>query len=550
MSPRPRTGGKSAAPRVTAHPTARDAARTPERAGSTLLFLLGDQLDRGSPTLADLGPHDHILMAEVRGESTHVPSHIQRTVLFLSAMRHHAQWLEKQKHRVRYVALTDAANTHTLGGELARAINELKPSRVRLIRPGEHRVLADLRDVCDAAGVPLEVLEDTHFVVTPSEFDAWAAPRKSFKMEDFYREQRRRLNILIDADGEPEGGRWNFDAENRDGPGAAGPGLLSPPLRFAPDAITRSVIADVRRILPNLPGRLDNDDFGWPVTREQALDVLHDFIARRLHNFGRTQDAMWRGEWSMNHALLSSSLNLKLLHPRECVDAAVEAYRDGKAPLAAVEGFIRQIIGWREFIRGIYFREGPDYADRNWLQATTPLPELFWTGKTDLRCLHECVNEVLDRAYGHHIQRLMVIGNFTMLLGVNPRAVSDWFLGMYVDAVDWVTLPNVLGMSQHADGTATRGPVVGTKPYAASGQYIKRMSNYCSGCRYDPTKRTGDDACPFTTLYWDFLLRHRARFKHNHRMRTILANLDRFSPSHLQEITISAQRVRRDLAVE
>lgn len=522
-------------------------ARTPAQNG-TLLFLLGDQLDRAAPTIANLGPEDVVLMAEVKGESEHVPSHVQRTVLFLSAMRHHAQWLKQQGHRVHYVHLDDSQNTHSLAGELIRAVHRFKPRSVTLIRPGEHRVHAALTDACRSQSTPLQLVEDTHFLVNPSEFDSWASGRVSFKMEDFYREQRRRLNVLMTDDGEPEGGRWNFDVENREGPGSLGPGLLTSPLRFTPDAITRQVIADVKSALPALPGRIES--FDWPVTREDALAALQDFVDHRLFHFGRTQDAMWQGAWSMNHSLISAALNLKLLNPRECVEAAVEVYRSGKAPIAAVEGFVRQIIGWREFIRGIYFREGADYGSRNWLGATGTLPEFFWTGETDMNCLRQCVGEVLDRAYGHHIQRLMVIGNLTMLLGVHPKAISDWFLGMYVDAVDWVTLPNVLGMSQHADGTARRGPVVGTKPYAASGQYIKRMSNYCSGCKYDPLKRVGDDACPFTTLYWDFLHRHRAKLSHNHRMRTIMGNIDRFTPQQLQDITISASRVRARLGVE
>ena len=487
-------------------------------------------------------------MAEVKGESTHPASHIQRTVLFLAAMRHHAAWLTQQGHRVRYVTLDDAANTHTLESELLRAVSDLKPTKVRLIRPGDHRVEAAIKAACDSSKLPLDLLEDTHFLTTPAQFDAWASGRASFKMEDFYREQRRRLNILISPDGEPEGGRWNFDVDNRDGPGKLGPGLLSPPRRFAIDEVTQNVIATVRATLPNLPGRIDS--FEWPVTRENALAALNDFIEHRLFHFGRTQDVMWQGAWSMNHSLISAALNLKLLNPRECVDAAIHAYREDKAPLAAVEGFIRQIIGWREFIRGVYYREGPGYGDRNWLGASGKLPKLFWTADTDMNCLKQCVGEVLDRGYGHHIQRLMVIGNLTMLLGVHPRAITDWFLGMYVDAVDWVTLPNVLGMSQHADGTARHGPIVGTKPYAASGQYIKRMSNYCAGCKYDPLKRVGDDACPFTTLYWDFLLRHRSKLSHNHRMRTIMGNLDRFTPQQLQDITISASRVRARLGVE
>jgi deoxyribodipyrimidine photolyase-related protein len=311
------------------------------------------------------------------------------------------------------------------------------------------------------------------------------------------------------------------------------------------------VLAAIKRVLPELPGALES--FAWPVTREQALAALDDFITHRLPRFGPFEDAMWTSEPTLYHSTLSSSLNLKLLNPRECCERAVEAYRDGKAPLQSVEAFVRQIIGWREFIRGVYWLEGPAYADRNGLDQQGELPSFYWTADTDMACMKACVGQVLDTGFGHHIQRLMVTGNFALISGVNPRAVSDWYLGMFVDGVDWVTLPNALGMVMHADRRtgAAKGVtgLVGTKPYAASGKYIQRMSNYCTGCRYDPAERGGKSACPVTVFYWDFLIRTREQLAQNQRMAMILKNVDRMTPQARIQITMDADLLRKKFGI-
>ncbi|MBX3367401.1 MAG: cryptochrome/photolyase family protein [Phycisphaeraceae bacterium] len=513
-----------------------------------LIIILGDQLAHDSPTLSDLDPAlDAILMMEVIGESTHVPSHRQRTILFLSAMRHHALRLHAQGVRVRYITLDDPDNSGTIDGEVRRAVADLRPERLTLVEPGEHRLIADAHAWRTSLALPVAMLEDSHFLTTHNQFASWAAGRRDLVMEFFYREQRRRLNLLMDGN-KPVGGEWNLDIQNRLPFGKSGPKPPPPPpLRFPPDEITRDVIALIARHLPDLPG--DASSFAWPVTREHALAALDDFITNRLPLFGPYEDAMWTGEPFLYHSLLSAPLNLKLLLPHECIDAAIRAYDDGLAPLQSVEGFVRQICGWREFIRGIYHLEGPAYETRNWLGHTGSLPEFYWTGQTDMACLSHCITQVLNHGFGHHIQRLMVTGNFALLAGVHPKAVSDWYLGMYVDAIDWVTLPNTLGMSQHADGTPDEPPVVGTKPYISSGQYIARMSNYCTTCRYDPAKRTGDNACPFTVLYWDFLDRHRERLATNRRMTMMLKNLDRISTNERAELRISASRIKRRYGV-
>ena len=536
-------------------PTAVSKRSTPQTGGGRLAVIFGDQLDLDAPLISTLEADDTVLMMEVAGESQHVPSHVQRTTLFLSAMRHFAADLIKRKIRVRYINLEDPENTGAFETELTRAIAALKPTQIVCTQPGEWRVLTILERVRDATGIPLTVLPDEHFLTTVEEFAAWAKDRTALTMEFFYREQRRKTGYLMEGNGkgaQPVGGVWNFDKENRLPFGKQGP---SPkprkPLTFKADATTRAVISAMKKVLPALPGATES--FGWPVTREQALAALDDFITHRLTNFGAYEDAMWTNEPTLYHATLSSSLNLKLLNPRECCERAIKAFNDGEAPLQSVEAFVRQIIGWREFIRGIYWLEGAEYADRNGLNQQGKLPDFFWTADTDMACMKACVGQVIETGYGHHIQRLMVTGNFALISGVHPRAVSDWYLGMFIDGVDWVTLPNALGMVMHADRRpkASKGVtgLVGTKPYAASGKYIERMSNYCTDCRYDPAERSGPSACPVTVFYWDFLIRTRTQLSQNQRMAMIMKNVDRLTPQTQTQITIDAALLRKKLGI-
>lgn len=527
----------------------------PKPTSARLVLVFGDQLDLDAALIRSLGPDDTVLMMEVASESRHVPSHAQRTLLFLSAMRHFAAELVRRKVRVSYVELDATENTGAFETEIARAITVVNPSQIVCTHPGEWRVLAMLERVRDATGIPLCILPDDHFLTTSNEFGAWASNRAALTMEFFYREQRRKTGYLMEGTGKsakPAGGEWNFDKENRLPFGKQGPSPRPrPPLSFKPDETTRAVLAAVARVLPDLPGAVDS--FAWPVTRKQALAALDDFITHRLARFGPFEDAMWSSEPTLYHSTLSSSLNLKLLSPRECCEQVIAAYRAGKAPLQSVEAFVRQIIGWREFIRGVYWLEGPAYADRNGLDRHGELPSFYWTADTDMACMKVCVGQVLDTGFGHHIQRLMVTGNFALISGVHPRAVSDWYLGMFVDGVDWVTLPNALGMVMHADRRAGAGKgvtgLVGTKPYAASGKYIERMSNYCTACRYDPAERTGPSACPVTVFYWDFLIRTREPMAHNQRMTMILKNVDRMTPQAQAQITLDADLLRRKLGI-
>ena len=504
-----------------------------------LVLILGDQLNEDASALSDFDPlQDAVWMAEVAEESTHVPSSKQRTTVFLSAMRHFAQRLQKRGWQVLYTRLDAARNAGSLAAELDHTLKHTAVQQLVMTAPGDWRVLQSLRTMARQHTVPLEIRDDTHFFSTVREFAAHAQGRKQLRLEYFYREMRQKTGILMEG-ARPVGGQWNFDAENRSSFGKKGPGPLPPPSRFAPDTLTQEVIDLVNLRLAQHPGALES--FGWPVTREQALTALADFVSHRLPFFGQYQDAMWEGEAWLYHSHLSCALNLKLLNPREVVAAALDAWHRGHAPLPAVEGFVRQILGWREYVRGIYWTQMPDYAQRNAQQAQAPLPAFYWTGQTDMACLRDAIGQTLAHGYAHHIQRLMVTGLYALLRGVSPQAVHEWYLSVYVDAVEWVELPNTLGMSQYADGG-----LMASKPYIASGKYIERMSNHCEGCRYKPADATGASACPFTTLYWDYLDRHSEQLAKNPRMLMQLKNLNRLPTETRQAIAAQAQAHRQE----
>ncbi len=512
----------------------------------SLVLVLGDQLDSDAAAFDGFDAAvDAVWMAEVSDESTHVWSSKPRTVMFLAAMRHFAFALQAAG-RPLHVSRLDAPDAGgSLGMQLQADILRLRPARLVMTAPGDWRVLQMIKAVAEANNLPLEIREDRHFFCSVRDFAAHAKGRKSLRMEYFYREQRRRHRVLMQGNGqadgrgdEPVGGQWNFDADNREAFGVAGPGAVPPPTAFEPDTVTRAVIALVNTRFPDHPGRLEG--FAWPVTRTQALQSLQAFIQQRLPRFGRYQDAMWPGDPWLYHAHLSAALNLKLLNPREVVAAAEAAYHGGHAPLASVEGFIRQILGWREYVRGIYWTQMPEYLQRNALGARQDLPAWYWSGATDMACLRDAIAQTLTHGYANHIQRLMVTGLYALMLGVEPKQVHAWYLAVYVDAVEWVELPNTLGMSQYADGG-----VMGSKPYIATGKYIQRMSPYCKACRYDPAQRTGDSACPFTTLYWDFLMRHEAMLARNPRMALQVKNAARLTGVQRQAVEERAAAIRR-----
>lgn len=494
-----------------------------------LFLVLGDQLHPDPhPLLSQATAADYVLMAEVAEESTHVWSHKARIALFLSAMRHFA---DRWQGRCRLTYLRIGQHPFKSLAEAVAAFVGQHPDidRLCLIEPGDARLVEAILACGESMTRPVDLVPDPHFLCSREDFEAWANRGASnLRMEFFYRWMRRRSSVLMQDD-QPVGGQWNFDAENRSGFGASGPPPVPVPQRFVPDSLTREVLTDVERCFAGHPGSLAS--FAWPVTAEDAQQALDDFIQNRLPAFGQWQDAMWQAEPFLWHSLISAALNLKLLDPREVIARAEAALLSGAAPLPAVEGFVRQILGWREFVRGVYWRHVSAWATTNALSASRPLPSWFWTGQTNAACLKAAIGQTLQYGYAHHIQRLMVTGNFALLAGLQPRQVADWYLAVYVDAIAWVEEPNTLGMALFALGGRMT-----SKPYIASGAYIKRMSNYCKGCAYRPEVRTGSRACPYTTLYWDFLMRHETTLRANPRMAMAYKNLDRMPEAERQAL--------------
>ncbi len=476
---------------------------------TTLVPILGDQLTPDIASLRDLDPDDTVvLMMELGEETTYVRHHKRKIAFILSAMRHHAERLRSLGWTVDYITLDDPDSSGSFTGEVARAIGRHDPDRIVVTEAGEFRVAAMLDAWETIFGIPVEIRADDRFIATHAEFTTWAEGRKQWRMEYFYRDMRRKTGLLMDG-AKPIGGQWNFDSENRK---PAKRDLMMPrPLSFAPDAITTDVLALVADRFADHPGKLDGFDFA--VTAQDAMRQQVHFIKHALPGFGDYQDAMLTGEPWLWHSILSPYINCGLLDPLTLVQAVDAAYHAGTVPLNAAEGYVRQVIGWREFVRGIYWHEGPDYVHRNALNATRDLPDFYWTGDTDMHCLSQAIGQTLDHAYAHHIQRLMITGNFALLIGADPAKVHEWYLEVYADAYEWVELPNTLGMSQFADGG-----LLASKPYASSGAYINRMSDYCRSCRYDVKQRVGDDACPFNALYWDFIDRNRETLANNPRM--------------------------------
>ena len=539
-----------------------------------IVLILGDQLDECSSAFDGFDPNqDKVLMVEAFEESTHVWSHKIRTTLFLSAMRHFSEVLKQRGWTVDYRAL-DTHGDNTLADGLLAAIAQYQPQAVIGVEPGDLRVRQQIENAvqmaiksgasCARISSPKRInttqkesesntstdfsggffnwREDKHFLCSLPQFRKWAGNSASLRMEFFYRTMRKQYRVLVegkDSD-EPVGGQWNFDADNRKSFGKAGPQNVPKAIVYEPDTITKDVIKLVNTHFAAHPGSLD--DFNWPVTREQALSALKDFIDNRLPQFGPHEDAMWTNLDFGWHSLLSSSLNLKLLNPLEVILAAETAYKKHGLDLASVEGFIRQILGWREFMRGVYFLDMPELKTANHYGHTNPLPKWYWTGDTHMNCMKQAIGQTLKNGYSHHIQRLMVTGMFGVTAQISPQAICDWYLAVYVDAIEWVELPNTAGMALFANGGRFT-----SKPYVASGAYVKRMSNYCSGCKYEPETRVGSNACPMTTLYWNFLDKHEETFGGNPRTALMVKNLQRMTPELRTGIRERATEMLADL---
>ncbi len=513
----------------------------------SLGLVLGDQLSERPPVCQDLGLAAPLLLIESPEEASHVSSHKARTALFLSAMRHACERWRAQGHTVYYIRTDEPGfeDQPSLAGRLLRFLQARQDQwpeiRLQLLRPGDYRLQQSLRKALEGRpGLQLVEQEDPHFFCSPENFARWAKGKRQLRMELFYREQRRRHAVLMQVNGEPEAGQWNFDADNRKPFGKKGPGQPPSAYRVEPDGLTREAIADVERWYPNHPGELK--DFAWPVTPEQARAAWRRFLDERLDDFGPTQDAMWTGLSIGWHSAIGASLNLHMLEPREMVSDVERAYRQGKVRLESAEGFIRQVLGWREYMRGIYWLEMPSLLEVNHLRATRPLPSWFWTGQTHMNCQKQVIEQTLALGYAHHIQRLMVTGLFGLLAEIDPKEVSDWFLSVYVDAVHWVEHPNVVAMALYATG-----PRFTSKPYLASGAYIQKMSNYCEGCFYKPSQKVGDQACPYTQFFWAFIARHEAMLKTNPRTSMMVKNWQRMEPQQQETLLREAQARLRTL---
>ena len=509
----------------------------------TLRLILGDQLNHQHSWFSQ--PEDGVLyvIAELHQETGYVKHHVQKVCAFFAAMQHFARRLEQQGHHVLSLTLDDTARWPDLPTMLVALAREHRVSQIDYQRPDEFRLREQLQQFSLPAGMTRQEWDTEHFLLPFDELDDWFPVGRHLRMETFYRRMRRHFNVLMEDD-QPLGGRWNFDSENRQKLQADDLPQIPQPLLFA-----NEVGEILKRLARHHIDTLGSpaDPLPWPVSREQSLQLLGYFLRHCLPAFGRFQDAMTSQSdysWSLYHSRLSFALNSKLLSPAEVIEATVAHYQ-AQAPqigLAQVEGFIRQLLGWREYIRGVYWRNMPGYGELNTLQAKRPLPDYFWTGETRMHCLQQAIGQSLQFAYAHHIQRLMVTGNFCLLAGIDPEQVDDWYLGIYLDALHWVELPNTRGMSQYADGG-----LVATKPYAASGNYVQKMSDYCQDCHYRVKEKTGERSCPLNSLYWNFMVRHRDRFQQNQRIGMIYRNWDRMQTAARDEVLARAEWVLANL---
>jgi len=494
---------------------------------ATLCLILGDQLSTKISSLEDFDKeNDFVLMAEVNTEATYVKHHKQKIAFVFSAMRHFAASLEKANFKLSYIKYDDDNNKGSLFEEVSAFIANNKVDTLRISKPAEYRLYKEVLSWQNKLKIDVHICADNRFVASEEMFSKWAKGRKQLRMEYFYREMRKHTRCLMDGD-KPIGEKWNFDAQNREK--YTKDEKPPTPTKFKPNAITKEVLSLVAEQFSDHFGDLDY--FHYAVTRDEALQVLNEFIEVRLPKFGQYQDAMVQDEAWMYHSHISFYLNTGLLMPLEIIDAAEQAYYDKSAPLNSVEGFIRQILGWREYVRGFYWHVMPDYKSKNYLDAHNPLPEFFWTADTKMNCVSQCVKQTKEHAYAHHIQRLMVLGNFALLAGLDPEQVNEWYLIVYGDAYEWVELPNVSGMVLFADGG-----LLASKPYAASGAYIHKMSNYCSHCEYSVKEKTGPQACPFNYMYWGFIHKHKAKFERNPRMAMIYKTMQRMDAKKLSHM--------------
>lgn len=499
----------------------------------TLRLILGDQLNYKHSWFETVDNDVIYCMMEMRQETDYVMHHIQKIIAFFASMYNFTKWLQKRGHTVHYMKINDGDNTQNLAGNLSFLISKYQISHFEYMLPDEYRLDRQLKEFCASLNITFNVSDTEHFLTSRTELQDIFQNKKTYLMENFYRYMRKKFQILLDDKGEPIGGKWNFDTENRSP--VTQVSSIPRPLLFNHDY--SEIFIEVEKAGVKYFGNPKQDNFPWPTTRKQALKVLDYFVNCLLSNFGKYQDAMHTDDWSLYHSRLSFAMNVKMISPIEVVTRSVEAWEINPEliSLSQIEGFIRQIIGWREYMRGIYWAKMPSYATLNYFQNARPLPEWFWTGETQMNCLKNAIDQSLDYAYAHHIQRLMITGNFALLAGIDPDQVDLWYLGIYIDAIEWVEITNTRGMSQFADGG-----IVGTKPYVSSANYIHKMSNYCKDCKYDRQKRTGENACPFNSLYWNFYIENESLLSKNPRIGMAYMQLNKMSDSEKDSIRLQA----------
>lgn len=497
---------------------------------NNLCVILGDQLSSNISSLKNFKKNqDKILMMEVFNEATYANHHKKKLVLVFSAMRHFAKELQEKGVSVTYSKISKSQDNFTK--ELSSQCKKIQPKRIVITHPGEYRVLQEIKKWEKVLKIPVSIVDDDRFFCTIDEFKKWTVGRKELRMESFYQMMRKKYQILIDNNGKPKGGKWNYDIKNRKSLPKNHPDIPKP-LQHKPDDITKQVIAEVKNKFPKHFG--DLEPFWFAVTHEQAKKSLNDFIKNRLSMFGPYEDAMAQEESFLYHSVLSMYLNIGLLEPKQIINKVLE--KDG-IKVESVEGFIRQILGWREYIRGIYWYTMPKYSKTNYFDAKNKLPKFYWTGNTDMNCMKNCIEQTIKESYAHHIQRLMITGNFALIAGIKPEEVCEWYLSVYADAYEWVELPNTHGMTLYADGG-----VLGSKPYAASGNYINKMSDYCKDCKYDVKQKEGDDACPFNYLYWNFFLKNQKKLEKNPRLWTVFSNIKKMSQEKKSQIRNNSKK--------
>nr|WP_255775440.1 cryptochrome/photolyase family protein [Microbulbifer sediminum] len=501
-------------------------------------LILGDQLNHKHSWYRNDDDDTLYFIAEMRQETDYVKHHIQKVVAFFEAMEAFVAWLRDKGKKVVYYKLDGRNNTQKLGTNIAALVKERGIEKFEYQLPDEYRLDQQLRQLADDLSIPSEAFDTEHFLTTRNELAEFFEGKKSLLMESFYRHMRRKHNVLMTKNGKPEGGKWNFDLSNRNK--WKGQPQIPHEKGFRKDV--RKTVKRIEDAGVKTFGNIDSQNFSWPTTRADCLKVLRYFCDHLLVHFGDYQDAMDPEQVYLFHSRLSFAMNSKLLHPMEVIRAVIHHWESNKSAISLneVEGFVRQILGWREYMRGIYWKEMPGYARCNRLDNQKDLPDFYWTAETDMNCLHHAIRNSLDHAYAHHIQRLMITGNFALLLGVHPDQVDAWYLGIYIDAIEWVEMPNTRGMSQFADGG-----LVATKPYVSSGSYIHKMSNYCEGCRYNVKGKTGEDACPFNSLYWNFLAEKREFLEANQRMAMMLSTLGRIEERDLEKLRERARQVIR-----